>query len=107
MIASKLDSDIEAKACRLCFSGQVLTLLPSNATDRAKALEQISIIKDKQRIGKIDKVVDNRNLHVRDMFSKETALDVFFNLKVTLSRTGQQGTIVGTFGKSGKLKVLL
>jgi len=106
VIASKLDADIEAKSCRLCFYGQVIRLLPNVEADKIKYLESISIIKEKQRFGKIDKVVDNRNVHVRDLFTKETALDVFFNLKVKIVSTGQEGSIVGTFGKSGKLKVM-
>ena len=64
-------------------------------------------MKTKQKIGKIDKVVDASNIHVKDLFSKETAPDVFVNLVVTLSETGQKGRITGTFGKSGKLKVKL
>lgn len=32
---------------------------------------------------------------------------MFINLKVKLTETGQYGTIIGTFGKSGKLKVRL
>jgi hypothetical protein len=67
-IASKLDSDIEAKACRLCFYGQVLKVMPMIEADKLKFLESISIIKEKQRVGKVDKVVDNRNIHVRDLF---------------------------------------
>ena len=39
------------------------------------------------------------------MFKKETALEVFKNLKVKIVSTGQVGQIMGTFGKSGKLKV--
>jgi hypothetical protein len=31
---------------------------------------------------------------------------VFYGLKVKLASTGQEGQIVGTFGKSGKLKVM-
>ena len=44
---------------------------------------------------------------MRDLFNKETQPDVFLNLKVTLSNLGIQGKIMGTFGKSGKLKVKL
>jgi selenocysteine-specific elongation factor len=106
VIASKLDKDIESKTCRLCFHGQVVKLLPVVAADKVKYLESIQIIKEKQRFGKVDKVVDNRNIHVRDLFKKETALDVFFNLKVKLVSSGQEGVIMGTFGKSGKLKVM-
>jgi hypothetical protein len=65
-------------------------LLPANqpADERAKQLEEIQIIKDKIRVGKVDKVVDSQNIHIKDLFTKETALEVFVNLKVTLSLTG-------------------
>ena len=66
------------------------------------------MIKHKQKSGKVDKVVNERELHVRELFSKEVQPDVFLNLKVTLaSLPGRVGTIIGTFGKSGKLKVRL
>ena len=45
-------------------------------------------MKTKQKIGKIDKVVDAQNLHIKDLFSKETAPDVFVNLVVTITETG-------------------
>lgn len=64
-------------------------------------------MKTKQKIGKIDKVLDAQNLHIKDLFSKETAPDVFVNLVVTITETGQKGRITGTFGKSGKMKVKL
>ena len=70
-------------------------------------LQQIQIMKTKQKIGKIDKVIDASNIHVKDLFSKETAPEIFVNLVVTLTETGQKGRIIGTFGKSGKLKVKL
>ena len=45
---------------------------------------------------------------MRDLFAKETQPDVYMNLPVTLSAcNGAKGKIVGTFGKSGKLKVKL
>ena len=44
---------------------------------------------------------------IRELFQKETNPDVFLGLKVTLSLTEQTGQILGTFGKSGKLKVRL
>ena len=64
-------------------------------------------MKSKQKFGKIDKVIDASNLHIKDLFSKETVPDIFVNLAVTLTETGQKGRITGTFGKSGKLKVKL
>ena len=44
---------------------------------------------------------------MRDLFSKETNPDVFVGLTITLSMNGIKGKILGTFGKSGKLKVRL
>jgi hypothetical protein len=45
---------------------------------------------------------------VRELFNKETSPDIFMNLPVTLSACGgAKGKIIGTFGKSGKLKVRL
>lgn len=58
-------------------------------------------------MGKVDKVVDAQNLHIKDLFSKETNLNVFVGLRVVLTDTKQTGVIQGTFGKSGKLKVRL
>ncbi len=55
----------------------------------------------------VDKVVDQYNIHVKDLFAKETSLKVFDGLKVILTETKQVGKIEGTFGKSGKLKVRL
>ena len=48
-------------------------------------------------------MVDPSNLHVKDLFSKETDPSLFMSLRVSVN--GQMGTILGTFGKSGKLKV--
>ena len=75
--------------------------------ERKAMLENITIIKEKLKTGIIDKVVDNNTLHIKELFNKETAPDIFMNLKVTLALTGHKGTIFGTFGKSGKLKVRL
>ena len=42
--------------------------MPLGEADKQKILESILITKQKKRVGKIDKVVDNRNIHVRDLF---------------------------------------
>jgi len=67
----------------------------------------MQIIKEKVKFGKIDKVVDDKNLHIRELFSKETDLKVFNGLRVQLALTKEWGKIEGTFGKSGKIKVKL
>ena len=40
----------------------------------------------------------------RNLLKKETNVDPFVNLKVTLS-TGEVGIIEGSFGQSGKVKI--
>ena len=35
-------------------------------------LERLQIVKHKQKVGRVDKIVNERELHVRDLFSKET-----------------------------------
>lgn len=40
----------------------------------------------------------------KNLFKKETNIQLFVNLKVTLS-TGETGLIEGHFGQSGKLKI--
>ena len=59
-------------------------------------------------------MTDSRNLIIRDLFQKETTQELFMNKPVTIkvfSGEGAseelQGVINGTFGKSGKQKVLL
>jgi hypothetical protein len=44
-------------------------------------------------MGKVDKVVDAQNLHIKELFSKETNLNVFVGLRVVLTDTKQTGVI--------------
>ena len=84
-IGSKLDTDTAQKTVRLAFYGQVIKLFPSNvvhAEERQRYLESMQIIKEKVKYGKVDKVVDDKNLHIRELFSKETDLKVFNGLRV-------------------------
>ena len=88
----------------------MLCLFPSNQSpeERQATLERLQIIKHKQKAGKIDKIVNENEIHVRELFNKETSPDIFMNLPVTLTAlNGAKGKITGTFGKSGKLKVRL
>lgn len=103
LIGSKLDKDITAKQCRLAFYGQVIDLIKEPEVE----LPKINVIKEKIKLGKVDRINDARNILIRDLFSKETSPDVFVGLTITVTLTGQKGKILGTFGKSGKLKVLL
>ena len=103
IIGSKLDKDISAKQCRLAFYGQVLHLIKSPETE----LPKINVIKEKTKVGKVDRITDDKNILVSDLFSKETNPNIFIGLKLKVMATDQDGTILGTFGKSGKLKVRL
>jgi selenocysteine-specific elongation factor len=113
LIASKLDKDIAAKQCRLAFYGQVISLCLEPAP--ASTLDKIKIVKEKTKTGKVDRVTDLRNLIIRDLFQKETTQELFMNKPVTIkvsegsegATKELQGVINGTFGKSGKQKVLL
>lgn len=49
-------------------------------------------------------VTDDYSLIGRSLFKKETNLQLFVGLKVTLS-TGESGVIEGGFGQSGKFKI--
>ena len=70
-------------------------------------MPRINVIKEKVKMGKVDRITDASNILVKELFAKETNPDVFLGLKLELVATGQVGTIQGTFGKSGKLKVRL
>ena len=98
-IGSKLDLDENlsknASTCRLVFHGKPLAInkLPK-------------IYKTKRKQGQVDRLHDAETLIVKNMFKKETNLNLFMNMKVSLS-TGEKGKIASAFGTSGKVKVAL
>lgn len=51
-----------------------------------------------------DQVTDNYTVIGKNLFKKETNLQLFVGLKVTLS-SGETGVIDGSFGQSGKIKI--
>ena len=103
LIASRLDTDQHASTCRLAFTGR--TLAHTNASDfRTSFLPRLKIFKHKQRTGMVDRIHDAETLIGRSLFKKETVLDAFAGLTVTLS-TGEKGIIEGGFGQSGKFKI--
>ena len=48
----------------------------------------INVIKQKLKVGKVDRINDPSNILIRDLFQKETSPDMYIGLKVTLSLTG-------------------
>lgn len=131
-IASKLDADIHSPTCRLAFHGKVLSAFSSSPSTISAAssstssssntsssknnapnndaftlncvkLSSLRISTTKERIGSIDRVVDDYVLIGRGMFKKETNMTLFIGLPV---RIGEHvGTIDSSFGASGKFKV--
>lgn len=51
-----------------------------------------------------DQVTDDYTVIGKNLFKKETNLQLFVGLKVTLS-SGESGVIDGSFGQSGKIKI--
>ncbi|TRY55006.1 hypothetical protein DNTS_020747 [Danionella cerebrum] len=103
VIGSRLDSDIHGNACRLAFHGKLLEgFEDKNYTETT--LPRLKISKDKQKEGVVERVTDDYSVIGRNLFKKETNLQLFVGLKVRLS-TGESGSIEGSFGQSGKIKI--
>ena len=103
VIGSKLDTDINSNLCRLAFHGAVQWA----TTDRdylKTELQALKVYKDKCKEGVAERASNEYEVIVRDLFKKETNVELFTGLKVELS-SGELGTIEGTFGQSGKIKV--
>ena len=50
-----------------------------------KSPGELIVLKTKQKVGKIERVHDERTLIIKDLFKKETNVDLFNRLKVTFS----------------------
>ncbi|XP_041639429.1 selenocysteine-specific elongation factor [Cheilinus undulatus] len=103
VIGSKLDTDIHANACRLAFQGILLQGFEDKGYAET-ALPCLRIYKTKQKEGQVERVTDDYTVIGRNLFKKETNLQLFVGLKVMLS-TGETGVIEAGFGQSGKFKI--
>lgn len=103
VIGSKLDTDIHANTCRLAFQGRLLQGFEEKNYSES-GLPRLRIYKSKQKEGQVERVTDDYTVIGRSLFKKETNLQLFVGLKVTLS-TGESGVIEGGFGQSGKFKI--
>uniref|UniRef100_A0A3B5MXY9 Selenocysteine-specific elongation factor n=1 Tax=Xiphophorus couchianus TaxID=32473 RepID=A0A3B5MXY9_9TELE len=103
VIGSKLDTDIHANACRLAFQGRLLHGFEDKSYAET-SLPQLRIFKTKHKEGQVERVTDDYSVIGRSLFKKETNLQLFVGLKVTLT-TGESGVIEGGFGQSGKFKI--
>ncbi|ESN95480.1 hypothetical protein HELRODRAFT_102529 [Helobdella robusta] len=103
VITSKLDTDIHSNTCRLAFHGRIVNIF-NMADGSGSGLSALKVYKTKSRDGVIERKVDECTVICKNLFKKETNLDVFSGLKVRLS-TGEDGYIEGSFGQSGKVKI--
>lgn len=105
LIGSKLDFEIHSPSCRMAFFGKLLCAGPVTSEEFTESLR---IVKRKERKGLMDRVdkADKRSVICKNLVKKETDFSLFQNLKVVHKSTGNVGVIEGTFGKSGKIRVI-
>jgi len=103
VIGSRLDTDIHSNTCRLAFKGTMLNFMKEkNYADTV--LPNLKVFKNKSKSGVVERASNEYEVIVKDLFKKETNIALFTGLKVDLS-SGEKGTIEGSFGQSGKVKV--
>jgi len=98
IIGSRLELDANAKHCRIAFSAQL-------TKSSFVCPEKLLVLKEKEKTGQIERLHDERTLIVKNLFKKETNIEIFNRMKVELSN-GETGIIDGTFGTTGKIKIL-
>ncbi|XP_069688405.1 selenocysteine-specific elongation factor [Periplaneta americana] len=103
VIGSKLDTDIHSNTCRLAFWGHLLDGI-DNKNYQATVLPDLKVYKEKCKTGTVDRASNEYEVIGRNLFKKETNIQLFVGLKVCLS-TGETGIIEGSFGQSGKVKI--
>lgn len=121
VIGSKLDTDIHLNQCRIAFNGRVMHSFvnkdfkdqPTPQMGASKVpqppsigmhLASIKAYKNKCKTGVVERRHDETTVIGKALFKKETNIDLFVGMKVTLS-TGDNGYIEAGFGQSGKFKV--
>lgn len=103
VIGSKLDLDIHTTTCRLSFFGNVLeSIVDKNYL--TTVLPKLKVFKLKSKAGTIDRVINEYEVICKNIFKKETNVELFSGLKVNLS-SGEEGVIEQSFGQSGKVRI--
>lgn len=104
LMGSRLDTDINANMCRLAFHGKVIWQARDKSDYMKNEVSKLKVFKHKSKDGIVERVVNDQEVIVKDLFKKETNVDLFVGLNVILS-TGECGSLEGSFGQSGKVKV--
>ena len=107
LIGSRLDFDAHAKACRLAVSGRLRRVVTPAELQPERLGGVLRIYKVKLKQGTLERVEkDGQTVICKGLFKKETDLSPFVGMEVTAAGGTKRGRIQGTFGKSGKFKVL-
>ena len=104
LIGSRLDTDINTSMCRLAFHGKAIWLARDKVDYMKNELGKLKVFKNKSKEGIVERAVNEQEVIVKDLFKKETNIELFAGLSVKLS-SGETGTLEGSFGQSGKVKV--
>ncbi|KAL3774989.1 hypothetical protein HJC23_007077 [Cyclotella cryptica] len=110
VIGSRLDTEVNANACRLAFSGRLVARYDAKTDDK-----RLRTYTKKERVGTVCRLGDpyrrnDDNQLVRyevfgsDLFKKETNMSQFVGLFVETDK-GDIGCIQSSFGTSGKFRV--
>ncbi|KAI9193534.1 uncharacterized protein BJ171DRAFT_636014 [Polychytrium aggregatum] len=81
----------------------VCSMLWQTPNYKEQLAKMLRVYKLKEKVGTIDRVVDERMLIGAKMFKKETNLELFVGMKVVLG-SSHEGTIESGFGQSGKFR---
>lgn len=103
LIASKLDLDIHANTCRLAFWGKIQW----HTTSMHYAKEELKlwkIYKNKRKQGTVQRLVNEQEIIVQNLFKKESNRQLYIGKQIVLS-TGECGRIESTFGQTSKVKI--
>lgn len=93
-ITSRLDH--QGKGCRFIFHGIFLKLLDND--------RQLCRFRRKKKVGKVERIENERSIICISMFKKETIVDRYCGMNVYLS-TGVMGRLESAFGKNGKVRI--
>lgn len=104
LIGSKLDTE-QTNVCRLAFHGEVSIENSSNDKNYQQTfLPNLKVFKIKSRDGNVQRVVNDYEVIVANLFKKETDRSKFIGMKCQLT-SGESGTIAGSFGQSSKVRI--
>lgn len=102
IIASQMN-EAQKNVCRLAFYGHVDSISDDRNYEKT-FLSQLKIYKEIYREGNVQRIVNNTEIIVVNLFKKESNRSMFIGLKVELN-TGEHGVIESTFGQTNKVKV--